>query len=115
MEPLVAALGSWNMLARAGAGRALGQIGDPRAVEPLIAALGIVEWHAQEVGTRSPDRGGQGTRGCERSSGQTGERSPWSPWWQLAGSDDGNTRRAAAAALETRRDTRPWVRSSGLL
>jgi HEAT repeat protein len=39
VEPLIAALKDENSDVRQAAAKALGKIGDPRAVEPLIAAL----------------------------------------------------------------------------
>jgi HEAT repeat protein len=53
VEPLIAALKDWDDRLRERAAGALGQIGDARAVEPLIAKLGSCNWSVRNAAAKS--------------------------------------------------------------
>ncbi len=48
LEPLIEVLGSGDWPARAGAAKALGQIGDRRAIDALSSALRLTPWYEDE-------------------------------------------------------------------
>lgn len=76
VEPLIAALADREPLARANACKALGEIGDYRAVEPLIPMLG-------EQGPRTKQVRRAALEALRRITTQTFDADParWREWW----------------------------------
>ena len=89
VEPLIAALGGKESGAAA---RALGELGDARAVQPLIAALAYNDWNVR--------------RGAANALGQLGGALAVEPLIAALGDQDWGVREAAARALGKLGDAR---------
>jgi len=106
VEPLIVALQDASWEVRRGAAEALGEIGDPRAVEPLIAALA----QPSRPSPGAPAGDGAAQTGVRKTVaealGKLGHPSAVEPLIAALADDDPSVRGSAAAALGRIADAR---------
>ena len=106
VEPLIGALNDASWEVRGGAAEALGEIGDPRAVEPLIAALA----QPSRSSPHAPDGDAAGEirvlKAAAEALGKLGHPGAVEPLMTALAEGPSSVRRSAAAALGRIADAR---------
>jgi len=106
VDPLIAVLTDESPEVRKGAAKALGEIGDPRAVEPLIAALAQPEASPLDPPEEDPAPQKRALRTVADALGNLGDPRAVEPLIDALADDAPSVRRSAAAALGRIADAR---------